>query len=356
MKPHRLAAHLLCSTVFAACGGAPAPQAPTPGFIRSTAIVEHSPPIVEAAPSANDDDSLAPDIAEGHAAEPADTSPPPLAAAAPELPAAPPRAPDVVLAHANQLASRAPDEDGFVNALTPYAYEPGAFYKIFTAPFRVTDIRLEPGEQLLGPIMGGDPVRWRVEVGSGAVAGVPQTHVFLKPSRPGLATNITLTTDRRTYLLDVESLEDSFMVSVQWTYPGSDMTEPSAAATAVAPPPPSAPATEVSQLRFDYAIEVAEGKPAWKPRVVYDDGAKTFIRFQRSFLTGEAPVLYVIERGEAQLVNYRIKDTLYIVDRLFDVAELRLGKDDQDVVRICNRSASSARALNVQRRAARNDR
>jgi len=33
-------------------------------------------------------------------------------------------------------------------------------------------------------------------------------------------------------------------------------------------------------------------------------------------------------------VNYRINGAYYIVDRLFGAAELRLGEDDQQVVRI----------------------
>jgi type IV secretion system protein VirB9 len=38
--------------------------------------------------------------------------------------------------------------------------------------------------------------------------------------------------------------------------------------------------------------------------------------------------------GESQLVNYRMRDHYYIVDRLFARAELRMGERDQDVVRI----------------------
>ncbi|CAB3872180.1 hypothetical protein LMG3412_02813 [Achromobacter deleyi] len=39
-------------------------------------------------------------------------------------------------------------------------------------------------------------------------------------------------------------------------------------------------------------------------------------------------------RGDGQLVNYRFRSPYYIVDRLFGAAELRLGGDGGDVVRI----------------------
>jgi type IV secretion system protein VirB9 len=33
-------------------------------------------------------------------------------------------------------------------------------------------------------------------------------------------------------------------------------------------------------------------------------------------------------------VNYRVKNDTYVVDRLFEAAELRLGQQDQEIVRI----------------------
>ena len=51
--------------------------------------------------------------------------------------------------------------------------------------------------------------------------------------------------------------------------------------------------------------------------------------------------------GENQLVNYRVRGRYYIVDRLFAAAELRLGEDPQQVVRITRtdgRPAASGRS------------
>jgi type IV secretion system protein VirB9 len=57
----------------------------------------------------------------------------------------------------------------------------------------------------------------------------------------------------------------------------------------------------------------------------------------------EAPPLFVIgPSGEAELVNYRMRGRYYVVDRLFGVAELRLGQKRQQVVRI-SRSGGSQR-------------
>lgn len=324
------------------------PRAPEAPFLRASAIIEHAPPSIEETDGVSAELELAPSPVqlEGSLDPRAPASPP---AASPAPRAAPPRAelpPGAVIARANDMASQAPDESGFVNAVMTYAYVPGGFYKIFAAPWYVTQIALEPGEELLGPVAGGDPTRWRLDVGTGAVGDVPQKHIFIKPLRAGLKTNLTLTTNRRVYLLDLESLEDTFMVSVRWTYPQDAASAPAPYESAAAPPPAAAPRapTELDRLHFDYEIEVVSGKPSWTPRAVYDDGVHTYVRFDRQLLTGEAPALYVRERGELQIVNYRVKDTLYIVDRIFDVAELRLGNDDdQDVVRLRNRRRAEGR-------------
>ncbi|MFZ1896053.1 MAG: TrbG/VirB9 family P-type conjugative transfer protein, partial [Rhodoplanes sp.] len=50
---------------------------------------------------------------------------------------------------------------------------------------------------------------------------------------------------------------------------------------------------------------------------------------------GEAPPLFVAGAGgRPTLVNYRVRGVYYIVDRLFAVAEMRLGENPQRIVRI----------------------
>jgi type IV secretion system protein TrbG len=59
---------------------------------------------------------------------------------------------------------------------------------------------------------------------------------------------------------------------------------------------------------------------------VFDDGKKTYIQISQAAKNREAPVLVVIgSDGKEEMVNYRVKDDMYIVDRLFEKAELILG-------------------------------
>ena len=92
----------------------------------------------------------------------------------------------------------------------------------------------------------------------------------------------------------------------------------------------------LASLDFGYRVEVKKGsRPSWLPVKVFDDGRKTFVQFPEAMLSREAPVLFVVGKsGEVQLVNYRVKNDYYIVDRLFEKAELRAGEKGDMIVRI----------------------
>ena len=73
----------------------------------------------------------------------------------------------------------------------------------------------------------------------------------------------------------------------------------------------------------------------------FDDGDKVFIQFPFSIGRSEAPPLFVqTEAGDSALVNYRVKGRYYVVDRLFERAELRLGEKKQQVVKIMRENKS----------------
>jgi type IV secretion system protein VirB9 len=88
----------------------------------------------------------------------------------------------------------------------------------------------------------------------------------------------------------------------------------------------------LSHLNFNYAIQVTEGHPLWTPTQVFDDGRRTFVRFPPAMLVREAPALFVLRDKDTQLVNYRMKNDFYVIDRLIDSAELRVGMGE--IVRV----------------------
>lgn len=240
-----------------------------------------------------------------------------------------------VIDRANRAAAQGPEEAGYVNAIQEYVYTPGTLYQLYTAPMRVTDIALRPGERIIGNPVTGDVVRWVCAAGKSAQDGVEQQHVYLKPTRPGLHTNLVINTSERSYFLELHSYKDTYMAAVKWRYPQEEMAKMVAEASATAELKRSgAPVVSLENLNFSYRIVVSGDAPRWTPTQVFDDGRRTFIRFPRAMLVREAPGLFVERNGQTQLVNYIVKRELYIVPRLLDVAELRVGQEDQEIVRI----------------------
>ena len=237
---------------------------------------------------------------------------------------------------ANASASIEPNSSNYLNAIQVYPYTPGSLYQVYCAPQQVTDIALQPGEELTS-VSAGDTIRWIVgDTVSGAIGG-EQVHILVKPTKPNLSTNLVITTSKRTYYLELHSYKDTYMAAVSWRYPREALglrgvkkmkrrAKPKTATT-------STPSLSIENLNFHY--EIKGGHPHWRPLRAFDDGHKVFIQFPARLDQGEAPPLFVMGRkGKSQLVNYRVKGAYYIVDRLFKTAELRLGEKKQDVVRI----------------------
>src|SRR5262245_60846577 len=124
---------------------------------------------------------------------------------------------------ANAAARVEPRRDGYFNAVQVFPYSPGALYQVYVAPGQITDVALEPGEQLTGsgPIAAGDTVRWIIGDTESGYGDARRVHVLVKPTRPAIETNLVINTDRRTYLIELRSNDKPYMPSVAWFYPES---------------------------------------------------------------------------------------------------------------------------------------
>lgn len=245
----------------------------------------------------------------------------------------PPVSPNVArVAAANRAATQQPQTQAFLNAVQVFPFADGAIYQVYTAPGAVTDIALQPGESLIA-VAAGDTVRWVVGDTTSGSGTEKRTHILVKPFASGLATNLVITTDRRSYHLQLTATSRTAMAALSWTYPADQLIALRRAADQALAAAPVAEGLSVDSLHFNYAI--SGDNAAWRPQRAFDDGRQTFVEFPASIVVGEAPPLFIVgPTGEAELVNYRVSGRFYVVDRIFDVAELRLGTKKQQVVRI----------------------
>lgn len=229
------------------------------------------------------------------------------------------------LASANDASRQRPSRESFQEARHIYTYEPGAIYELYTNPNYVSTILLEPGETL-NNIAAGDTSRWMVTQADAETEGDGRTVVLVKPQAAGLRTNVVLITDRRTYLIEaVSQAGAAYSAQVAWSYPQSEAANHAA--------------TPLDTLNFNYRIRTTRGRtPVWSPSRVFDDGRRTWVEFSPDVVASDMPPLFVITGEGAELVNYRVLSTpngqRYMVDRVFDVGELRLGTQAPIIVRI----------------------
>ncbi|PZU44143.1 MAG: P-type conjugative transfer protein TrbG [Sphingomonas sp.] len=238
-------------------------------------------------------------------------------------------------------ATLEPQRGDFLNAMAVLPYLEGAIYRVHTAPERVTDLALQPGESLQA-VASGDTVRWVIGDTSSGTGAARRVHVLVKPVSAGLSTNLVITTDRRAYHVTLSSSSGPAMAALSWSYPQDQLVALRRTEVEAAAAEPVAAGLDIDRLNFGYSI--SGDRPAWRPLRAFDDGRQTFIEFPPSLAQGEAPPLFLTDAsGDVQLVNYRLRGRFYVVDRLFDTAELRLGLRKQQIVRIARSGQGGGR-------------
>ncbi len=207
-------------------------------------------------------------------------------------------------------------------------YQPYQQPIIQAAPFQITVIQLEPGEQFTN-ISSGDPTRWSYAVAvSGKDDGVQQ-NILVKPSLPDISTNLVITTNQRLYNLRLVSTQtDKPTRNVHFWYP-QDVKDNKTSSLEEKPIEEQQNSIPIDQVVHDHYRITTGGffsrPPAWQPLRVFDDGVHTYIQFPNCISQRDLPALFMVNGGQKECVNYRFKAPFMIVDKIFDEATLVTG-------------------------------
>lgn len=226
-----------------------------------------------------------------------------------------------------KAAKPVPGADGSISFLYG-ASQPS----IVCAVLQVCDVELQPGEQV-NSIHLGDSARWKIEPAITGYSDNEVQHLIIKPLDVGLTTSLIVTTNRRTYHLQLRSAHEQYMPRVTFVYPEEAVKkwETAKASASVERSKKTIPATGeyLDHLDFNYRLD---GEGSWKPLRVYNDGKKTILEMPSTMAQSEAPTLLIVRKDggllsddEQVMVNYRIQNDRYIVDSLFDKAILIAG-------------------------------
>lgn len=223
-------------------------------------------------------------------------------------------------------------------------YRVDAVYRLRAYVGYEIDVTFAPGERFVGLGVGD---------AKAVTFAAERNHLFLKPRAAHVATNLTVLTNRRTYLFDYET--------------GSRSPDPSGADVIYA-------------LRFEYPVAVVHagsrdprlatdlaaargfrarnydywycGDPSLKPVAAWDDGVQTTLIFGAH---AELPAVFALnEDGSESLVNFDVQAGRIVVQRVARRLIVRRGKlagciVDRAYTGGGQRLASGTIAPNVQR-------
>jgi len=238
------------------------------------------------------------------------------------------------VAQANSELVVHPQREDYQGGAVVYNYVPNQVYELFTAPYELTDIELEPGETLTSSPASGDTADFILATSYSKSDGKQIEHVLLKPVYSGKKTSLVIPTDKRTYTFSVYSFQTTYMPLVSFRYPFEQARMIAQAQRVEAAQIPTY--GTITDLDFNYRIiPHTLDLPAWAPSHVFNDGRRTYIDFPSADRAAYAPVLFSVDaHGARTLLNYHVQGTYYIVDSVLDHAELVLSANDGNVITI----------------------
>lgn len=198
---------------------------------------------------------------------------------------------------------------------TTFIYNEDSLYLVYGRVNYTTGIMLNPDEKMTY-ITAGDTSRWNYEkTETGTSEGLKEI-IYIKPSRVDINTNLTINTTKRIYNIKLISHKKLLNPIVKWRYPNEAFAKKIEKENKE-----EAVLTNADNLNFAYTVSTT--KYDFSPLRIYDDGVKTFIVLKN---VQEQPEFFIKEKSNLLRVNYRVKNNLLIVDRLFDEAILKIDK------------------------------
>ncbi|MEC5509929.1 TrbG/VirB9 family P-type conjugative transfer protein [Klebsiella oxytoca] len=208
-------------------------------------------------------------------------------------------------------AAVAPKSTRYDRQVQTVLYNPDDVVRVKIGTGAATLIQFEAGENLKASASGlgiGDPDAWDL--------AIRENNLFLRPKAPQPDTNISLVTNRRTYVLKLETSEQPTWL-LRFTYP----VEPRSPFNNNPLPCRS---TDILNQAW-----LARGDSGLLPMHVWADGRFTCMKFYGG---QELPVVYRVmpstkapERGTETLVNQHMQDDVMVIKETGDYFRLRMG-------------------------------
>jgi type IV secretion system protein VirB9 len=179
-----------------------------------------------------------------------------------------------------------------------------------------TMIELQPDEKI-ETLALGDSIAWKVEPNrKGDI-------IFVKPIDKNAISNLNVVTDKRIYsfLLRSNTRPPSGQIyAVRFRFPDDEASARLLAEAKERAANPNLKDLNIANANSNYGYK---GSSVNKPVAVFDDGTKTWFRFE-----GETPTIYIVDRDRNEsLINFRTEGPYVIVDKVSPQWTLRNGQE-----------------------------
>jgi len=196
-------------------------------------------------------------------------------------------------------------------------YRADAVYRLRGYVGYQIDITFAPDERFVGIGVGDS---------KGVAFASSANHLFLKPRATHVATNLTVLTNRRTYLFDYRVASQppdasgaDVIYALRFEYPAVSLTPAARRRRQIATDFAAARSTRSRNYDYWYC-----GDPTLKPAAAWDDGVQTTLIFGART---ELPAVFVLnEDGSESLVNFDVQADRIVVQRVARRLLVRRGK------------------------------
>lgn len=208
-------------------------------------------------------------------------------------------------------------------------YDEGTIVTISGRVKVLTTIKFAEDESIENVAIG-DSTAWQIQPNKA------QSLLFVKPLAVKARTNMTVVTNKRTYLFDlVASSRNRPVYVMQFSYPELERAKEEARLAALdAAAREQANVTELAAASDPYAVLdpsslnfewIAKGDSDLLPARTYDNGEAVFLMWPEG--TSIPVILVANEKGEEGPVNFTVRGDTVVVDRVPEQIILRSGRD-----------------------------
>ncbi len=221
------------------------------------------------------------------------------------------------------LSEVTPKPMGSEKRVVRAAYDPAQVYVLRTKFLTTATIKFDDSEEIQNVALGDS---------KGFQFGQMSRNVLaVKASAQSIGTNMSVVTNRRTYIFDIRETASNPVFLMDFSYPETRTRK----ARAITPPRSNSP---------QYYVEKKNRGHEFMPTRIWDDGTKTYMRIPRN---GAVPAVFRADaQGREYTVQVQVQNDVMIIPNISDRWVLRLGNGH-----ICIWSTRLRSALTGQGRA-----